>query len=449
MRHDRSRLHGRRRPATTEQQPLGDRGGHAKHASDGELRRHAAEHTGDSFTFGLAFSEDFGLSYQKLRDEAFSVTGGAVSKARRQTARNSQAWNIEVEPDGYGTVTIRPPETTDCNASGPICTGDGRPLSHSLSATVAAPVGISIADARVEEAAGALLTFTVTLSRAADRALTLDYATADGSAQAGVDYTAARGMLTFQAGESSKTVDVAVLDDAHDEGEETCTLALSNPSAGRLTDDEATGTIENRDPLPKALLARFGRTAAVHVGRARRGTAAGAARARVPGPVAGRELRRGMERDIALNFLNHLGGLAGGNPASSGVHDPMAGWAVAGSGPPALAGGPYTAGSRPMGAMAAPMGGGPRPGASAGPTGEAAGQAGGLYGGRLLQMGLGSGDLLTGSAFAMNRERVPAGPPRSGAAARGPASPAAKGRCRSAATSGRPCSGRTTRRARS
>ena len=62
MRHDRSRLHGRRRPATTEQQPLSDRGGHAKHASDGGLQRHAAEHTGDSFTFGLAFSEDFGLS---------------------------------------------------------------------------------------------------------------------------------------------------------------------------------------------------------------------------------------------------------------------------------------------------------------------------------------------------------------------------------------------------
>ena len=80
-------------------------------------------------------------------------------------------------------MTIRLPETTDCDASGAICTGDGRPLPHSLSATVAGPVGISIADARVEEAAGALLAFTVTLTRAADRTLTLDYATADGSAQ--------------------------------------------------------------------------------------------------------------------------------------------------------------------------------------------------------------------------------------------------------------------------
>ena len=41
------------------------------------------------------------------------------------------------------------------------------------------------------------------------------------------------------------------------------TLTLSNASGGRITDSEATGTIENRDP--RALLARFGRTAAVHV----------------------------------------------------------------------------------------------------------------------------------------------------------------------------------------
>ena len=48
-------------------------------------------------------------------------------------------------------------ETTDCDASGAICTDDGRPQSHSLSATVAGPVGISVAHARVDESGGALL----------------------------------------------------------------------------------------------------------------------------------------------------------------------------------------------------------------------------------------------------------------------------------------------------
>ena len=112
-----------------------------------------------------------------------------------------------------------------------------------------------MADARVEEDDGAVLAFAVTLSRAASAALTVDYATSDGSAQAGVDYTAASGTLTFAAGESSRTIEVGVLDDAHDEGEEPLTLTLSNASSGRLSDGKATGTIENRDPLPRAAFA--------------------------------------------------------------------------------------------------------------------------------------------------------------------------------------------------
>ena len=58
---------------------------------------------------------------------------------------------------------------------------------------------------------------------------------------------------------------MTVLDDAHDDGEETLTLELSNASGARIRDAEATGTIANSDPLPRAWLARFGRTAAGHV----------------------------------------------------------------------------------------------------------------------------------------------------------------------------------------
>ena len=58
-----------------------------------------------------------------------------------------------------------------------------------------------------------------------------------------------------------------MLDDAHDDTNETFTLTLSAPSGGHayLVDAEATGTIENGDPLPQAWLARFGRTVATHV----------------------------------------------------------------------------------------------------------------------------------------------------------------------------------------
>ena len=127
------------------------------------------------------------------------------------------------------------------------------------------PVTLSVADARVKEETDATLEFAVTLSRAASGTVTVDYATADGTAQAGQDYTAAAGTLTFAAGETQKTVSVAVLDDAHDEGEETLTLTLSNASGARIADNVATGTIANDDPLQQAWLARFGRTAAQRV----------------------------------------------------------------------------------------------------------------------------------------------------------------------------------------
>ena len=138
-------------------------------------------------------------------------------------------------------------------------------LEGGAQAVIPGPAMLSVADARVEEDQGATLDFVVSLSRSRHEATTVEYATSDGTARAGEDYTAASGTLTFAADETSRTVSVTVLDDAHDEGEETLTLMLSNASGSRVADSEATGTIANRDPLPRALLARFGRAAAVHV----------------------------------------------------------------------------------------------------------------------------------------------------------------------------------------
>ena len=56
-----------------------------------------------------------------------------------------------------------------------------------------------------------------------------------------------------------------MIDNEHNEGSETFTVTLSSAVGGTVTDATATGTITNHDALPKALVARFGRTAAVHV----------------------------------------------------------------------------------------------------------------------------------------------------------------------------------------
>ena len=94
-----------------------------------------------AFTFELRFSEEFILSYKTLREHAFTVTGGEVSNVRRLEAGKNVRWEIKVMPDGDGAVTVVLPVTTDCDADGAICAGDGRMLSSRLELTVPGPDG--------------------------------------------------------------------------------------------------------------------------------------------------------------------------------------------------------------------------------------------------------------------------------------------------------------------
>ena len=91
------------------------------------------------------------------------------------------------------------------------------------------------------------LTFTVSLSAASERRVTVSYATADGTASAGADYQATSGRLRFAAGQTEKTVSVSVLGDLRPEGNETFTLTLSNPVNAEVARSGATGTIVNDD----------------------------------------------------------------------------------------------------------------------------------------------------------------------------------------------------------
>ena len=130
-------------------------------------------------------------------------------------------------------------------------------------ASTGSPDGVlAVADARAFEREGARLRFEVTLEGPLPGPVTVDYATEDGTAKAGEDYIGTRGTLRFAPGEVAKRVEVTVLDDAKDEGEETLTLHLRNAAGARIEDAEATGTIENDDRMAAAWLARFGRTIA-------------------------------------------------------------------------------------------------------------------------------------------------------------------------------------------
>ena len=204
-------------------------------------------------------------------------TGGRNAVAASLTMTRAAKWGVKplddtnklyrsaLRPHDFRPITVTLNPTADCAAAGALCTAAGGKLETGISVTIPGPVAIRVADASVEEAADAVLAFAVTLDRVRHDTVTVDYATVNGTATAGEDYTAASGTLTFAAGETAKTVEVAVLDDAHDEGNETLVLRLSNPSGARIADAEATGTIENTDLMPQAWLARFGRTVAEQV----------------------------------------------------------------------------------------------------------------------------------------------------------------------------------------
>lgn len=108
------------------------------------------------------------------------------------------------------------------------------------------PVSISVANASATE--GGNVTFTVSLSAVSAGTVTVAYATSNGTATAGSDYTAASGTLTFSPGETSKTVSVATIDDATAESTETFTLTLSSATGSAVIGTgSATGSILDND----------------------------------------------------------------------------------------------------------------------------------------------------------------------------------------------------------
>ena len=93
------------------------------------------------FNFELTFSEEPGpnFSYKTLRDDAFSVTGGSVTSAKRLDRPSNIRWRITVRPDSTGDVEVVLPVPDYCGAQGAICTPDGRELSAAVNLTVPGP----------------------------------------------------------------------------------------------------------------------------------------------------------------------------------------------------------------------------------------------------------------------------------------------------------------------
>jgi len=149
-----------------------------------------------------------------------------------------------------GDRVAEPTETFAVNLSAPVnaTITDGQGLGTILDNEPR----ISINDVSKQEGNGSkttLFTFTVTLSAAYDQAVTMSYQTVNGTATtAGNDYIAKTGTVTFNPGETTKTITIEVKADNKKESNETFYLDLINNSSNSLfTKFRGIGTILNDD----------------------------------------------------------------------------------------------------------------------------------------------------------------------------------------------------------
>ena len=201
-------------------------------------------------------SGDYAAAGETGAREVTVPTGGSA------TVQVATADDSADEPDGSVSVTVGA-GTGYAVAASPKDTA----LVTVADDDAAPPVSeLTIGDVTANES-DRLMWFTVTLSPASDRAVSVDYRTREStpvSARKNDDFLQIDfGDVTFSPGETSKRFWVYMFDDNHDEGSETFEVVLSRPTGGaRIADGVGVGTIVNSDPMPAAWLARFSRTVA-------------------------------------------------------------------------------------------------------------------------------------------------------------------------------------------
>ena len=112
------------------------------------------------------------------------------------------------------------------------------------------PPSVAVGDVTITEGNSGtrVATFTVTLSAAYDRTVTVPYATADGTAIAGGDYQAQSGTLSFAPGQTSMTITVLINGDRLGEQDETFVVNLGGATNATIADGQGVATIMDDEP---------------------------------------------------------------------------------------------------------------------------------------------------------------------------------------------------------
>jgi subtilisin-like proprotein convertase family protein len=171
----------------------------------------------------------------------YEAASGTLSFAPGQT---SQVVYVTV----YGDNAAEPNETVYLTLSNPTA---GATIADGLGVgtIINDDPGISINDVSKAEGRNGttLFTFTVSLSAPPVSTVTVNWATANGTATAGSDYKAASGTLTFAPGETTKTITIEVYGDRTKEPDETFFINLFGAVGADILDDLGIGTILNDD----------------------------------------------------------------------------------------------------------------------------------------------------------------------------------------------------------
>ena len=188
----------------------------------------------------------------------YVAASGTLSFAPGETSRT-------ILVDVIGDTAYEANETFNVVLSGPssnamVTTGSavGTITNDDSQPPPPATPSLSITSVSALENAGAFV-FTVTLSTASTSRVTARFATSNGTARAGRngDYAATSGTLTFNPGETSKTVTVPVLNDALVEANETFFIDLSRVSNATISVGRGIGTILDDDGVNAARAAAF------------------------------------------------------------------------------------------------------------------------------------------------------------------------------------------------
>ncbi len=170
----------------------------------------------------------------------YTAASGTLTFAPGETSKSFTVLiTDDILPEGAETVRL--------TLSNAVNAGLGAPYTTTLTINANDSVSFSGSYYYVSETAGSIA-ITVRLSGPSSHTVTVDYATSDGTATAGSDYTAGSGTLSFAPGETAKTFSVVIIDDSLREASETIRLTLSNPvNAGLGTPVTATLTINASD----------------------------------------------------------------------------------------------------------------------------------------------------------------------------------------------------------